>query len=131
MLSPKIAFLAALLSLFGAPAGARAAGAVSSASSYAKYNYRANGAIQGHCTVQASIGNPLPASCKGISLVLKSEAGEELEHIRTDAQGNFKFKAENGLKYSLSCATEDCEIVSPKGSVRGGDLLDIRVDTSP
>lgn len=100
------------------------------AAKYAKYNYRANGQLRGHCTRVASIGSPLPEACKGAWLALRSEDGKELQRVQTNEQGDFSFPAQNGVKYLVVSGTPESTVVtSPTRPIHGGQQINLTLDS--
>jgi hypothetical protein len=83
--------------------------------------------IKGHCEILPSPMNPLSGPCVSVLLVLKDAEGKEVGISRTDSQGKFEFLLDEDGSFTLGPSSGRYEVVSPKGPVKIGGGLDIKI----
>lgn len=86
------------------------------------------GRLTGQCTVNGSIGSPLPEACDGVTLVfVDDESGTEAGSSSTDAHGRFTFHTEPGKKYRIRAAGP-YTVALPSVAVAGGRVISVRLE---
>lgn len=83
--------------------------------------------INGHCLVKESVGSPYKP-CNQLIMVLSNRKGLTLQSVPTANDGTFQFVAnETDGRYRIACFMKGYEVLSPKGLVRPGDKVEVRL----